>query len=117
MRIDAIDWKLLDTERKILLNKLLLNSIEKVNKDIGQSESDPCWIWQGAHAGSGMPHMTITVKGRQRQIGLNRVAWHIFHGMPLEGSKNIQIRKNTEACDEQMCWNPDHYDSVETDTE
>jgi hypothetical protein len=114
MRIAEIDWKLLDTPRKLLLQRLLINTTEVYSVEL---ERDPCWVWQGAHAGSGMPHATITVEGKSRQIGLNRVAWHIFHGMPLKGSKSIQIRKNEEACDQSMCWNPDHYDAVETDTE
>jgi len=112
MKISEIDWSLLDLERKLTLQRLLINTVEQPNDN-----GEMCWVWKGAHAGSGMPHATFTVSGRARQIGLNRIAWYIFHGMPLEGSKSIQIRKNTEACDEQMCWNPDHYDSVETDTE
>jgi len=108
MKIKDIPWQDLDTPRKLLLQRLLLHTTENANE---------CWMWNGAVAqsGEGHPHATINTERGPRQIGLNRVAWHIFHDMPLLGSKHIQVSRNSEICDEQRCWNPEHFESIDLD--
>ena len=106
MKVKNIPWQDLDGPRKLLVQRLLLYTDENPHTE--------CWIWVGAVNGDGMPHATVVTQRGYKQFTLNRLAWHIFHNLELHGSKHIQVRRNTEICDDKLCWNPEHLEYTDT---